>query len=285
MTAALDAHVAFVVGAGDARFQVDATLLLDTGLLVLFGPSGAGKTLTLKALAGLAPVTSGHVHVRGVTLVDTERGIATPTHERRVGYVPQAQTLFPFLDVAANVAFGLPRHERGSARVSSCLRELGIEHLARARPASLSGGERQRVALARALVTEPRLLLLDEPFASIDKNGTLALRALVRDVIARHAIPVVLVTHDADEAASIGDALVRFERGKTVEQGAPAVVLGRRRGETRVQGRVVDVVSGVDGVARGTLADAKISGPPDRVRLGLIDLHTRDDVPPHDGSG
>jgi ABC-type sulfate/molybdate transport systems ATPase subunit len=150
-----------------------------------------------------------------------------PAHLRRVGYVPQNQGLFPFLDVAANVAFGLPRGPDRSSRASAWLDELGIAHLARARPASLSGGERQRVALARALAVEPRLLLLDEPFASVDDEGCQALRVVVRDVIRRHRIPAVLVTHDADEAVALGDRLVRFVRGKTVGAGAPRAMLGR----------------------------------------------------------
>jgi len=230
---AIDARVAFTVGAGARAFHVEATLSLDSGVLVLFGPSGVGKTLTLLALAGLTPVTAGHVHVDGVALLDTARGRSIPVHERRIGYVPQSQALFPFLDVAANVGFGLPRvlgrgarHARAS-RTHEWLVELGIAHLASAYPESLSGGERQRVALARALAVEPRLLLLDEPFASIDEDGAAALRDVVREVIRRHHVPAVLVTHDVDEAIALGDRLVRFARGKTAEAGDPRAMLGR----------------------------------------------------------
>jgi len=226
-TPAIDARLSFDVGEKPKPFRVEAELALDHGILILFGPSGAGKTLTLLALAGLVAVASGHVKVSGETLLDTVRGISLPTHRRRVGYVPQDQALFPFLDVAGNVSFGLPRALRTGPRALAWLDDLGIAHLAKARVDSLSGGERQRVALARALAVEPRLLLLDEPFASIDEESTEPLRELVRDVVRRHRIPAVLVTHDADEAVAMGDRMTRFARGKTVGTGTPRALLGR----------------------------------------------------------
>jgi ABC-type sulfate/molybdate transport systems ATPase subunit len=221
---AIDARLSLEVGAGPSRFGVEAELSLVAGVLILFGPSGVGKTLILKALAGLI-ASKGHLRVGGETLLDTARGQRVPAHLRRVGYVPQEPALFPFLDVTANVAFGLPRAVRHDARVSQWLRELGIAHLASRRPASLSGGEAQRVALARALAVQPRLLLLDEPFASLDAEASVALRRLVRDLVLRHNVPAVLVTHDAEEAIAMGDHLVRFARGRTVESGTPRELL------------------------------------------------------------
>jgi molybdate transport system ATP-binding protein len=225
---AIDAHLSFTVGDVGRTFRVDAELKLEAGVLVLFGPSGVGKTLTLRALAGLIDVTSGYLRIASETLLDTARGVFIPAHQRRVGYVPQQQALFPFLDVAANVAFGLPRPFRRGARVQEWLAELGIAHLSSVRPASLSGGERQRVALARALATMPRMLLLDEPFASIDEEGSAALREVLREVLRRHNIPAVLVTHDADEALALGDRVVLFARGKTAENGAPRAMIGEK---------------------------------------------------------
>jgi molybdate transport system ATP-binding protein len=222
----LRATLAFSVTGPDARFDVRAELSLDEGILVMFGPSGVGKTLTLEALAGLRPVTSGHVRVGDETLLDTDRGVCIPPYERGVGYVPQSQALFPFLDVLGNVGFGLPREERRGGRAKELLAELGIVHLAGARPANLSGGEKQRVALARALAVRPRLLLLDEPFASIDDDGRKELCKLVRETIDRHGVPAVLVTHDKGEAVAMGDRAVRFARGKTVESGNPRELLG-----------------------------------------------------------
>src|SRR5262249_8351464 len=156
---------------------------------VLFGPSGVGKTLALQALAGLLPGVRGHVRVAGEVLLDTSRRVDVPAHARRIGYVPQQHALVPFLDVAGNVAFGLPPPERRGPRVTALLDELGLRALASARPGSLSGGERQRVALGRALAVEPRLLLLDEPFASIDEEGRAVLYKLVRTVIDRRRMP------------------------------------------------------------------------------------------------
>ncbi len=223
---ALDARLSLSVGSGPSAFQVEAELSLVSGVLVLFGPSGAGKSLTLLALAGIVRAASGYVRLGGAPLFDASLGVDTPAHLRRVGYVPQGQALFPFVDVAENVGFGLPRSAAKRARVEALMSELGVRHLASARPASLSGGERQRVALARALAVEPRLLLLDEPFASVDEEGAAALRKIVREVVERRSIPAVLVTHDAAEARALGDHMVRFTRGRTGAAGAPRELLG-----------------------------------------------------------
>jgi ABC-type sulfate/molybdate transport systems ATPase subunit len=183
-----------------------------------------------------------------------------------VGYVPQEHALFPFLDVAANVAFGLPRSARRGDRVARWLDELGLTQLASRRPESLSGGERQRVALARALVVQPRLLLLDEPFASLDEEAAGRLRMVVRDVILRHKVPAVLVTHDVDEAMAMGDQLVRFARGRTVESGTPRGLLGRPE-EIDVRGRLESVERLEGGMTRGKLRDAVVLGPHDLLQL------------------
>lgn len=163
--AALEASFVVEVGRGESRFHLEAELALDRGVLVLFGPTGAGKSLALQALGGLVRPLRGRIVLQGEVLFDGARRIHVPAHRRRIGYVPQHNSLFPFADVARNVAFGLPRRERRPDHplVRALLAEFGLEHLARARPHSLSGGERQKVALARALVVEPRLLLLDEP--------------------------------------------------------------------------------------------------------------------------
>ena len=265
---ALDARLSIAVGAGDRAFTVEAELALDAGVLVLFGPSGVGKTLTLQALAGLLPGVRGHLRVGGEVLLDSARGVDVPAHARRIGYVPQQHALFPFLDVAGNVAFGLPRAERRgqSPRVRALLDELGLASLASARPGALSGGERQRVALGRALAVEPRLLLLDEPFASIDEEGRAALRKLVRAAIDRRRMPAVLVTHHAGEAVALGDRLVRFERGRTAAAGEPRAVLGRRDGVTIAGVRRGAVEALGDGRARANLDEAAIEGPEELLR-------------------
>jgi molybdate transport system ATP-binding protein len=223
---ALDADVTVSVGRG--AFTVEARLLLEAGVLVLFGPSGSGKTLTLRALAGLLRPSRGWVRVGGDALFDARGGIDVPAHLRRVGYVPQQQALFPHLDVLGNVVFGLPRAERKrpGPEVRALLDELGLSGLASAQVGSLSGGERQRVALGRALAAGPRLLLLDEPLSALDRTAREALGRKLREVLARRGLAAVLVTHDPEEAAALGDRVVRFERGRSVEAMAPAEMFG-----------------------------------------------------------
>jgi ABC-type sulfate/molybdate transport systems ATPase subunit len=229
-------------------FDLAVELEQQGGVLVLFGPSGAGKTLTLQLIAGLIRPASGRVVVDGDVLYDHARRIDVPAHRRRIGWVPQHHTLFEFTDVAGNVAFGLPRAERSGAVVRRLLEDVGLAGMERARPASLSGGERQRVALARALATRPRLLLLDEPFASLDAASRAALREALRRAIG--STPAIFVTHDRDEALAIGDQIVRYERGRTVESGTPASILG--------------AAVTVRGVVRGDrLEDARVEGAPD----------------------
>lgn len=236
-TPALDARFSLAVGRGTHAFRLDAELCLERGVLVLFGPSGSGKSLTIQALAGLVRPTRGTIAVGGRTLFDADARVDVPAHRRRVGYVPQNHALFPFCSVSANVAFGLPRAERrrDHPRVQALLDELRLTHLADARPDDLSGGERQRVALARALAVEPSLLLLDEPFASIDADGRAQVREVVRATLARHGTPAVFVTHDRDEAVDLGDRVVRFERGRTLPASDAASLGARQR--IRLRGR------------------------------------------------
>ncbi|MRG97093.1 ATP-binding cassette domain-containing protein [Polyangium spumosum] len=217
------------VGHGASVFSVEACFSLPSGVLVLFGSSGAGKTVTLRAIAGLLR-PRGAVHLRGELVYDGQRGVDVPAHARRIGYVPQDQALFPHLDVLGNVVFGLPRSERkdpGPATLA-LLDELGLGALRGARVDALSGGERQRVALARALAAEPRLLLLDEPLSALDRPARLELGRTLRQVLARRELSAVLVTHDAEEAAAFGDVFVRFERGKPAREMPREVVLGEK---------------------------------------------------------
>jgi molybdate transport system ATP-binding protein len=225
---ALDARFELQVESSRSSFTVRVELRLESGVLVLFGASGAGKTLTLQALAGLAKPSRGSIHLGGVALFDAELRVWVPPHRRGVGYVPQRQSLFPFLDVVGNVDFGLPRAKRGrsAGRSMALLEELGIAHRAHARPDDLSGGERQRVALARALNVEPRLVLLDEPFASIDRGGRAELCVVLRDVLARRGTPAVLVTHDPLEAIEMGDRLVHIEEGRSISSATPTEFFG-----------------------------------------------------------
>ena len=225
---ALEVDLQVAVGRGRGAFSVEAQFSIETGVLVLFGASGAGKTVTLRAIAGLLRPTRGSVRLAGQALFDWLHGVDVPPEARRIGYVPQDQALFPHLDVLGNVVFGLPRAERKKpgAATLALLDELGLAGLAGARVDSLSGGERQRVALARALAAEPRLLLLDEPLSALDRPSRMSIGRSLREALERRKLPAVLVTHDAGEAAAFGDVFVRYERGRPARELPRDVVLG-----------------------------------------------------------
>ncbi len=272
---ALDAQFSLAVGRGSSRFTVDAALTLEHGVLVLFGPSGSGKSLTLQAIAGILRPLDGHIRVRGQSLFDAATRTHVPAHRRRIGYVPQHASLFPFRSVADNVAFGLPRRARrkGNRDVVQLLHELGIDHLAEARPTDLSGGERQRVALARALIVRPHLLLLDEPFASIDHTGRRALRDVLVATLNAHGTPAVFVTHDPEEARQLGTRIARFARGRTLGIESPQQF--RARARVRVTGRTEGRMESLaDGRRRLTVTEATVDAPSELLDPcnGTIDL-------------
>ena len=197
-------------------FPLDLGLRVEGGPVALVGPSGAGKSTVLRAVAGLVAVERGHVTVGGTPWLDTERGIRLLPEEREVGYLFQDAALFPHMSVRANVAFG------GRARADELLERLGIDHLAAARPGELSGGERQRVALARALARAPRVLLLDEPTASLDARTRATVRAELAAAIAEAGVPAIVVTHDLGEAAALAPEVAVLVEGSIRQTGTPA---------------------------------------------------------------
>ncbi len=209
----------------DVQGQVGAltvTARLTAGLepLVLVGPNGAGKTSLLLLTLGALRPTRGMVTLHGDVLCDTARGLALPIEARRIGYVPQDFALFPHLDVLGNVLFGVPRsHPDRPLRAVELLARFDLTALARRRVGTLSGGERQRVALARALAAEPRALLLDEPLASLDVEARHEVRAALGETLRSLGIPAVIVTHDAQDAAALGCALVVLEHGQVTQSG------------------------------------------------------------------
>ena len=208
-------------------------------VLVLFGPSGAGKSTTLRAIAGLLRPVRGHVEVGGLVVYDSGEGVWVPTHKRRLGYLTQQYHLFPHLKVTANIAFGL--QDRGSTasenRVSELSELFQLGGLEDRYPWELSGGQQQRVALARALAPGPAMLLLDEPFASLDAELRRTLRREVRAMLTRSPVPVMLVTHDREEALALGDSVQVIDEGRTLAKGDPLEVLGQPG-----QGRVARLV-------------------------------------------
>jgi molybdate transport system ATP-binding protein len=220
----LDAHL--VVERGS--FRLDVALTAAPGdVVALLGPNGAGKTTALRALAGLAPLTGGHLRLDGASL---DR---TPPESRPVGVVFQDYLLFPHLSALDNVAFG-PRCRGASkaqarARAAEWLDRMGLAAHAGAKPRRLSGGQAQRVALARALATHPRLLLLDEPLAALDARTRLDVRAQLRRHLADFEAVAVLVTHDPLDAMVLADHLVVIEDGHAVQEGTPSDIARRPR--------------------------------------------------------
>jgi molybdate transport system ATP-binding protein len=194
-------------------------LAVDAGhCLAVAGPSGAGKTTLLRKLAGLAPA-HGTIECGGQTWLDTDRGIDVPAEQRRVGFVFQDYALFPHMSALANVEFGA--HDLDGA--SALLERLGIDEATAARrPTSLSGGERQRVALARALARYPDVLLLDEPLAALDPRTRAKAARELREILGGVAVPTVLVTHDFDEAAALGDEVAILDERHIVQLGEPS---------------------------------------------------------------
>ncbi|MEV5730049.1 ABC transporter ATP-binding protein [Streptomyces pharetrae] len=209
-------------------FRLDVALRAAPGEVVaLLGPNGAGKTTALRALAGLTPLTGGHLRLDGVAL---DR---TPPESRPVGVVFQDYLLFPHLTALDNVAFG-PRCQgatkaKARAQAAGWLDRMGLTAHASAKPRRLSGGQAQRVALARALATRPRLLLLDEPLAALDARTRLEVRAQLRHHLAGFEAVAVLVTHDPLDAMVLADRLVVVEHGEVVQEGTPAEIARRPR--------------------------------------------------------
>ena len=227
-------------------FTLDLRETIATRTVALFGPSGSGKTTTLDAVAGLRRPDEGAIRIGRHVLFDSRRGVDVPVYDRRVGYVPQDLALFPHLDVRRNVLYGargrtLDRGPGGrDARKSSAAGEtaethgphasvlelLEIDTLLSRAVDGLSGGERQRVALARALMTDPDLLLLDEPLAALDlglRDRILPYLERVRDEL---GTPMIYVSHVADEVRRVADWAIVLEAGRAVRSGAPADVLG-----------------------------------------------------------
>jgi len=198
-------------------FALDVAFHAPPGVTVVFGPSGSGKTTLLECLAGLATPEIGAIAVRGEPLFDSSRKINLPPPERRVGYVFQELALFPHMTAAENIAFGVrAAGEEKQALVRDVLQRFDITRVAERRPDEISGGERQRVALARALVTRPRLLLLDEPFSALDDELKLAIIGDLKRWLEANSIPVLLVTHDRQEAGVLGERMLRLKEGKVV---------------------------------------------------------------------
>jgi iron(III) transport system ATP-binding protein len=188
-------------------------------LTAILGPSGSGKTTLLRLLAGFDRADAGTITI-GDAVVDGPKE-HVPAERRRIGYVPQEGSLFPHLSVAANVAFGLPARERRSAKPAELLEAVGLGGLGKRYPHQLSGGQQQRVALARALAIEPAVVLLDEPFASLDAHLRESVRADVQRIFRERGTTAILVTHDQDEALSVADRVAVLRDGTIAQCADP----------------------------------------------------------------
>lgn len=256
--------VSFRARAG--AFGLETSFATEEGVTAILGPSGAGKTLTLRAIAGLLRPEYGHIRVSGHALFDSLSKIDLPPRLRRVGYVFQEYALFPHLSVAGNVAFGLrgmARHDRDE-QVREMLTMLGLEGLEERRPSQLSGGQKQRVALGRALAPKPDVLLLDEPFAALDASTRTALAEEFLGIEANLDVPVVLVTHDLAEAHTLAAHLVVLADGKVLQAGRRDHVFRQPVSPQAAQ------VLGVQNIMAGVVTDVRADeAQVDASRLGL----------------
>jgi molybdate transport system permease protein len=210
-------------------FALDVSFTASDTPLGILGPSGAGKTMLLRCIAGLERPDRGRVVLDHRVLLDTEQGIHVPARERRLGMLFQHYALFPHRTVAENVAFGLrhlPREEQ-TQRVSALLRRAHVTGLERRYPRQLSGGEQQRVALARALATEPEALLLDEPLSALDTHLRSQMEAQLQETFATYRRPTLLVTHNIEEAYRLGGKLLVLSRGRVAALGAKEEIFRR----------------------------------------------------------
>ena len=239
----------------DARAAVESvSLSLTTGQIgVLIGPSGCGKTSLLRAIAGLERISTGRIAIQGEVLSEPQADVHLTPEARRIGMVFQDYALFPHLSVASNVAFGihhLPKAER-RARTEEVLDLVGLGHAAQRAPHQLSGGQQQRIALARALAPKPRLLLLDEPFSSLDVDLRERLAQEVRAILKTSATTALFVTHDQLEAFAVGDVIGVMNKG-ALEQWDDAYTLYHRPATRFV----------ADFIGHGVFAPAQIVAAP-----------------------
>src|SRR5579871_2436443 len=210
-------------------FRLDVRFRAGDGLTALFGRSGAGKTSVINAIAGLIRPERGRIAVDGIALVDTEERIFVPRHRRRVGYVFQEPRLFPHLSVRQNLLFGrwfAPRKER-RIEPSVIVELLGIESLLDRRTGALSGGEKQRVSIGRALLAGPRLLLMDEPLASLDAERKDEILPYVERLRDEARIPIVYVSHSVEEVMRLATTMVMLSGGRVESTGAVPEIIGR----------------------------------------------------------
>jgi molybdate transport system ATP-binding protein len=234
------------------KIQQQKTIVLDVQLqcdkgevLALVGPSGAGKSTVLRTIAGLHNVDSGVIESNQQTWFDSKKGIDLTPQQRRVGMVFQDYALFPHLSVIENVLLACDKDEKAQQFAHALINKVNLSGLEKRYPQQLSGGQRQRVALARALARKPDVLLLDEPFSAVDKVTRRKLYLELNTLRRELDMPVILVTHDLDEAAMLADKLCVIHHGKTLQQGSVEQVLYRP--DNVAVAKQVDAINVFDG--------------------------------------
>ncbi len=207
--------------------SIQARFATAGGVTALFGPSGSGKTSIVNMIAGLLTPDAGRIALDGALLFDSASGVSVAAHRRRVGYVFQDGRLFPHLSVRANLVFGrwMSGIARDPAEEAHVIDLLGIDRLLARRPGSLSGGEKSRVAIGRALLMKPRLLLLDEPMASLDEARKVEIMPYLERLRDEARVPMVYVSHAADEVRRLASQVVRLDHGQVVATGGIDVLL------------------------------------------------------------
>ena len=220
-----------------SQFVLEVEFEAATGFTILFGPSGAGKTTLLDCVAGLSRPDSGRIAIGDRVLFDSTQSTDLSVAKRRVGYVFQSLALFPHLTVEQNVEYGLAHLSRAERRdrVSAILQAFRIAHLAGRSGRAISGGESQRAALARTLVTDPAVLLLDEPLAALDAPTKARIIDDLREWNRVHHIPILYVTHSREEVFALGERLIVLDAGRIVAQGTPHEVMSAPQQETVAQ--------------------------------------------------
>jgi molybdate transport system ATP-binding protein len=226
----------------EAPIPLDASISCAPGeVLALVGPSGSGKSTILRAIAGLNNIGQGHISCNGQVWYDTEQSINIATRHRRVGYVFQSYALFPHLSALANIMEALGSRPAGERepRAQELLELVRLGGLEQRYPSELSGGQQQRVAVARALAGDPEVLLLDEPFSAVDRATRQRLHRELGQLRSQLRMPVVLVTHDLEEAAQLGDRMSILHRGRILQEGPPYEIMAHPA--SRAVARLIDI--------------------------------------------
>jgi molybdate transport system ATP-binding protein len=220
-----------------ADFTLEIEFAVPDGITILFGASGSGKSTLLNCIAGLATPDNGRIALGGRTLFDAASRINIPAGRRGIGYLFQDLALFPHMSIRRNLNYGLDGMQRPmrAERIMTIAESFKIDHLMERKPDELSGGERQRAALARSLVTDPAVLLLDEPLAALDQVVKSAIIDDLREWNEAHRIPIIYVTHAAQEAYALGARMMVIENGRMIAQGTPQQVLRAPRQERMAQ--------------------------------------------------